>query len=70
MRTAFRHPSVHVVTEVDSAVHVAVSEADPWKRAFSRLELQAIFDYADEQVAVERAQGCKGWLPAFETRHC
>jgi len=58
------HP-VQVVTEINSAVHVADSEAEPRKRAFTRLELQALFDYADEQVAAKRAQGRKGWLPAF-----
>jgi len=56
---------VQVVTEVNSAVHVADSEAGPRTRTFSRLELQALFDYADEQVGLKRAQGRKGWLPAF-----
>jgi integrase/recombinase XerC len=50
------HP-VQVVTEVNSAVHAADSEADPRKRAFTRPELQALFDYADEQVALKRSAG-------------
>jgi len=54
-----------VITEVNSAVHAADSEADPKKRAFTRPELQALFDYADEQVALKRSAGRKGWLPAF-----
>ena len=58
------HP-VQVITEVNSAVHAADSEADPRKRAFTRPELQALFDYADEQVALKRSAGRKGWLPAF-----
>jgi integrase/recombinase XerC len=58
------HP-VQVITEVNSAMHAADSEADPKKRAFTRPELQALFDYADEQVALKRSQGRKGWLPAF-----
>lgn len=58
------HP-VQVINEVNSAVHVADVEGDPKKRAFTRVELQALFDYADEQVAVKRSQGRKGWLPAF-----
>lgn len=58
------HP-VQVITEVNSAVHAADSEADPRKRAFTRPELQALFDYADEQVGIKRSAGRKGWLPAF-----
>lgn len=58
------HP-VQVITEINSAVHVCDREADPRKRAFTRAELQAMFDYADEQVAAKRSQGRKGWLPAF-----
>jgi hypothetical protein len=41
------------------------SESKPSKRAFTRLELQVLFDYADEQVARKRALGRKGWLSAF-----
>jgi len=67
------HP-MQVVTEVNAAVHVADGEADPKKRAFTRAELQAVFDYADEQVALKRSQGRKGWLLAFlltaDTRNC
>ena len=44
---------------------IADSEAEPTKRAFTRDELQALFDHADEQVARKRALGRKGWLPAF-----
>ncbi len=58
------HP-VQVIHEVNAAAHVADSEAEPARRAFTRSELQALFDYADEQVARKRALGRKGWLPAF-----
>jgi len=58
------HP-VQVITEANSAVHVADSESEPTKRAFTRAELQALFDYADEQVARKRALGRKGWMAAF-----
>ena len=34
------------------------------KRAFPADELQALFDYADDQVTVVRGRR-KGWLPAF-----
>jgi integrase/recombinase XerC len=40
-----------VLNEVNSAVHVADSEADAAKWAFTRDELQALFDHADDQVA-------------------
>ncbi len=58
------HP-IQVITEVNSAVHVADIESEPRKRAFTRTELQALFDYADEQVDRKRALGRKGWMAAF-----
>ena len=58
------HP-VQVCHEWNTAVHVQDAEADPRKRAFTRDELQALFDYADDQVTVIRAAGRKGWLAAF-----
>jgi integrase/recombinase XerC len=58
------HP-VQVVHEWNTAVHVADAEADASKRAFTRKELIALFDHADEQVTRIRAAGRKGWLPAF-----
>ena len=58
------HP-IQVINEVNSAAHVAEIESEPSKRAFTRVELQALFDYADEQVAVKRAAGRKGWMSAF-----
>lgn len=58
------HP-VQVVHEWNTAVHVADSEADAGKRAFTRRELIALFDHADERVERIRRAGRKGWLPAF-----
>ena len=58
------HP-VQVINEVNSAAHVADSESEPSKRAFTRAELQALFDFADEQVGGKQALGRKGWLSAF-----
>ena len=58
------HP-VQVVHEWNAAVHVAEAESDPSRRAFTRDELQAFFDYADDRVAAIRGAGRKGWLPAF-----
>jgi integrase/recombinase XerC len=56
---------VQVITEVNSAAHVADSESEPSKRAFTRAELQALFDFADEQVGGKQRLGRKGWLSAF-----
>jgi integrase/recombinase XerC len=58
------HP-VQVVHEWNTAVHVQEYEGGPAKRAFTQDELQAFFDYADEQVGRIRGRGRKGWLPAF-----
>lgn len=58
------HP-VQVCHEWNTAAHVAEAEADTGKRAFTRDELQAFFDHADEQVTNVRALARKGWLPAF-----
>ena len=58
------HP-VQIINEVNSAAHVSEVEAEPSKRPFTREELQALFDHADEQVATKRALGRKGWLSAF-----
>lgn len=58
------HP-VQVVHEWNTAVHTQEVESDPSKRAFSLDELQAFFDYSDEQVERIRTGGRKGWLPAF-----
>jgi len=58
------HP-VQVVHDWNSAVHVQDAESDPSRRAFTRTELQAFFDHADDQVALIRSAGREGWLPAF-----
>jgi hypothetical protein len=53
------HP-VQVVHEWNTAVHVADAEADAGKRAFTRKELTALFDHADEQVDRIRSRGPQG----------
>ena len=63
------HPS-QVVHEWNSAGHHQDNEQDPRKRAFTREELQAFFDRADDEVSRIRDLGRKGWLPASETRFC
>lgn len=56
---------MQVIHEWNSAVHVAEAEADAAKRAFTRDELRALFDHADEQVDRILQAGRKGWLSAF-----
>lgn len=58
------HP-VQVVHEWNTAVHAQEAEGDPSRRAFTLDELQALFDYADDQVARVRVRGRKGWLSVF-----
>lgn len=41
------------------------AEGEPERRAFTRPELEAFFDHADEEVLRVRGKGRKGWLPAF-----
>lgn len=64
MRRFGTHP-VQIITDVNSAQHVAEVESEPAKRPFTRRELQDLFDYADEQVELKRSQGKKGWMAAF-----
>ena len=58
------HP-VQICHEWNTAAHVSDHEARPGVRPFTREELQAFFDHADERM--ERAQrlGRKGWAAAF-----
>ena len=58
------HPS-QICHDWNTADHVADYEGDPARRPFTRDELQAFFDFADERVAVARAQGRKGGLAAW-----
>jgi site-specific recombinase XerD len=58
------HP-VQICHEWNTAVHVADYEGRPERRPFSRVELQAFFDYADARVATVRTTGRKGWLAVF-----
>ena len=64
--TRFGTYPVQVVHEWNAAVHVQEAEGDPSKRAFTRDELQAFFDWADDQVGRRprgRAQGMAGGVP-------
>ncbi|GAA4425029.1 hypothetical protein GCM10023169_22280 [Georgenia halophila] len=58
------HP-VQVCFDWNTARHVQDSEADPSRRAFTREELQRLFDRADEEVSDIHSRGRKGWLAAY-----
>ncbi|WP_330256897.1 site-specific integrase [Nocardia sp. NBC_00565] len=58
------HP-IQVVHDWNTAEHIDEAESDAGKRAFTRKELIALFDHADEQVVRIREAGRKGWVPAF-----
>jgi len=58
------HP-VQVAHEWNTAAHVQDNEGDPGKRAFTVDELQAFFDFADDQAVRVTGTGRKGWLSAF-----
>ncbi|GAB2700202.1 tyrosine-type recombinase/integrase [Thalassiella azotivora] len=58
------HP-VQVCHEWNTTAHVAEVEARPQVRPLTRGEVEAFFDYADEQVAVRARQGRKGWAAAW-----
>ena len=54
-----------VCTEQNRARHVDNYEGDPGRRPLTPEELQAFFDYADEEVERIRQHGRKGALAAF-----
>jgi integrase/recombinase XerC len=64
-QTRFGTHPVQVVYEWNAASHRDEAEGEPERRAFTRPELEAFFDHADEQVLRVRGKGRKGWVPAF-----
>ncbi|MFE1444079.1 tyrosine-type recombinase/integrase [Streptomyces sp. NPDC058739] len=64
MRHFGTHP-VQVVYDWNAATHADEAEGEPERRAFTRPELEAFLDHADEEVLRVRGKGRKGWLPAF-----
>ncbi len=58
------HP-VQVCHEWNVARHVSEFESNPRVRPFTTAEVQALFDFADEQVVRAAASGRKGALAAF-----
>ncbi len=61
------HPS-QICFEWNTAAHAADYEGRPGRRALTRRELQNLLDHADEQVALARSSGRKGWLTRCGTR--
>jgi site-specific recombinase XerD len=47
------------------AIHATEYEGRPARRPLTRVELQALFDAADDDVVAIRAGTKKGWAPAF-----
>jgi site-specific recombinase XerD len=47
------------------AVHATEYEGRPARRPLTRVELQALFDAADDDVEAVRSGSKKGWAPAF-----
>ncbi len=58
------HP-VQICHEWNSVTHTSDYEGRPGNRPFTRSELQALFDHADEQTVRARRLGRKGYLAAF-----
>ncbi len=58
------HP-VQVCHEWNTISHSSEAEARPGVRPLSRAEVQALFDYSDDQVAGAHRSGRKGWQAAW-----
>jgi integrase len=58
------HPT-QVCFEWNTATHIQEAEAGPGKRAFTKVELQSLFDRADDETIRIARHNRKGWLPAF-----
>ena len=58
------HP-VRVLTDWNAARHVQDVEHGGTRRAFTRGELQALFDFADDETERIARLGRKGWIAAF-----
>lgn len=61
----FADVPTQVVFEWNSPRHTTDDAVPPRRRAFTKTELQAFFDAADDVVDTEFAKGSKRWLPAM-----
>jgi site-specific recombinase XerD len=58
------HPT-QICSAANLAAHAADYEGRPGRRSLTRAECQDLFDAADARVEAVRANGRKGWVPAF-----
>lgn len=63
--TRFGSYPVQICGSWNTAVHRSESEARAQRRSLTRIELQSLFDAADDLVDQIRARGRKGWVAAF-----
>jgi integrase len=63
--TRFGSVPSQICREENMAVHTTDYEGRPPRRPLSRVELQDLFDAADDEVEAIRAGSKKGWAPAF-----
>lgn len=61
---AFGDTPAQVCFEWNTPRHTADDAVPPGRRAFTKAELQRLFDYLDDLVDREYAAGSKRWLPA------
>jgi site-specific recombinase XerD len=62
---AFGDVPAQVVFEWNTPRHTADDAIAPGRRAFTRAELQRLFDHLDDHIDREHAAGSKRWLPAL-----
>ena len=62
---AFGDVPAQVVFEWNTPRHTADDAVTPGRRAFTRAELQRLFDHLDDHIDREHAAGSKRWLPAL-----
>ncbi|MEB2529253.1 tyrosine-type recombinase/integrase [Kocuria rosea] len=62
---AFGDVPAQVVFEWNAPRHTADDAIAPGRRAFTRAELQRLFDHLDDHIDREHAAGSKRWLPAL-----
>ncbi|GAA4668863.1 hypothetical protein GCM10023197_25330 [Gordonia humi] len=65
LRSLFGTHPAQVFSEWNTARHIQEYDGQPTKRPYTREELDALFEYADEEVARVGATGRKGWQAAY-----
>ena len=62
---AFNDTPTQIVFDSNSPRHGADDDVPTGRRALTRIEMQSLFDAADDLVDTEYAKGSKRWLPAL-----